>query len=117
MIRKVAEMISGGLLALSGTAQAAFAWNLPSPVTCVASENYDVHLIMMGIILVIFVGVFGVMFYSIYAHRKSVGHRAEHFHENVTVEIIWTIIPLVILIGMAWPATKTLLARAALLCA
>jgi cytochrome c oxidase subunit 2 len=117
MIKKVAEMIGAGLLALSGTAQAAFQWNLPSPVTCVASEIYDLHLIMMGIILVIFVSVFGVMFYSIYAHRKSVGHKAEHFHENMAVEIIWTIIPLVILIGMAWPATKTLLARAALFCA
>jgi cytochrome c oxidase subunit II len=49
------------------------------------------------------------MFYSIYAHRKSVGHKAEHFHENTTVEIIWTVIPFLILIGMAWPATETIL--------
>jgi heme/copper-type cytochrome/quinol oxidase subunit 2 len=110
MIKEMARTIGVGLLALSGTAQAAFQWNLPSPVTRVASEIYDLHLIMMVIILAIFVGVFGVMFYSIYAHRKSVGHKAEHFHENVIVEIIWTIIPLVILIGMAWPAITTLLA-------
>jgi cytochrome c oxidase subunit II len=97
------------LLALSGTAQAAYQWNLPAPVTRVAGEIYDLHLIMMGIILVIFVGVFGVMFYSIYAHRKSVGHKAEHFHENTTVEIVWTVIPALILVGMAWPATKTVL--------
>ncbi|MGB5080153.1 MAG: cytochrome c oxidase subunit II [Burkholderiales bacterium] len=97
------------LLALPVAAQAAYQWNLPSPVTRVAGEIYDLHLIMMGIILVVFVGVFGVMFYSIYAHRRSVGHKAEHFHENTTVEIIWTVIPLVVLIGMAWPATKTLL--------
>ncbi|MDP1952543.1 MAG: cytochrome c oxidase subunit II, partial [Betaproteobacteria bacterium] len=45
-----------------------------------------------------------------YAHRKSVGHKAEQFHENTTVEIIWTVVPFVILIGMAWPATKTLIA-------
>jgi cytochrome c oxidase subunit II len=57
----------------------------------------------------IFVGVFSVMFYSIYAHRKSVGHKALQFHENTTVEIVWTIIPFFILIGMAWPATKTVL--------
>src|SRR5260221_6185714 len=64
---------------------------------------------MMWIILAIFVGVFGVMFYSIYAHRKSVGHKSEHFHENITVEIIWAIIPFVILIAVALPATKTIL--------
>ncbi|HEY7674552.1 MAG TPA: cytochrome c oxidase subunit II [Burkholderiales bacterium] len=105
----MAKKIGVGLLAYAGTAQAAYQWNLPSPVTRVASEIYNLHLIMMGIILVIFIGVFGVMFYSIYAHRRSVGHKAEHFHENTTVEIIWTVIPLVILIAMAWPATKTLL--------
>jgi cytochrome c oxidase subunit 2 len=97
------------LLAVSGTAQAAYQWNLPTPVTRVAGEIYDLHLIMMGIIFVIFVGVFGVMFYSIYAHRKSVGHKAEQFHENTTVEIVWTIIPFLILVGMAWPATKAVL--------
>jgi cytochrome c oxidase subunit 2 len=58
---------------------------------------------------VIFVIVFGVMFYSIYAHQKSLGHKAVPFHENTTVEVVWTIIPFFILIGMAWPATKVLL--------
>src|SRR6267378_3340376 len=106
------RMINGtgaALLVLSGTAEAAYQWNLPTPVTRVATEIYDLHLAMMWIILVIFVGVFGVMFYSIYAHRKSVGHKSEHFHENVTVEIIWAIIPFLILIAVAWPATKTIL--------
>jgi cytochrome c oxidase subunit 2 len=97
------------LLALSGTAEAAYQLNLPTPVTRIATEIYDLHIIMMGIILVIFVGVFGVMFYSIYAHRKSVGHKAEHFHENTTVEIFWTVIPFLVLIFMAWPATRTIL--------
>ncbi len=96
-------------LALSGAAEAAYEWNLPTPVTRVATKIYDLHLAMMGIILVIFICVFGVMFYSIYAHRKSVGHKAEHFHENITVEIIWAIIPFLILIAVAWPATKVLL--------
>jgi cytochrome c oxidase subunit 2 len=64
---------------------------------------------MMVIILIVFIGVFGVMFYSIYAHRKSVGAKAEQFHENTTVEIIWTIVPFVILVGMAWPATRVVL--------
>ena len=106
------RMVNGSgaaLLALSGAAEAAYQWNLPTPVTRVATEIYDLHLAMMWIILVIFVGVFGVMFYSIYAHRKSVGHKSEHFHENITVEIIWAIVPFLILIAVAWPATKTIL--------
>jgi cytochrome c oxidase subunit 2 len=100
---------AAGLLAFSGAVHAAYQWNLPSPVTRVAGEIYDLHIVMMAIIMVIFVLVFGVMFYSIYAHRKSVGHKAEHFHENTTVEIIWTVIPFLILIAMSWPATKTIL--------
>jgi cytochrome c oxidase subunit 2 len=58
----------------------------------------------------IFILVFGVMFYSIFKHRKSVGHQAAQFHENTTVEIVWTVIPFLILLFMAWPATKTVLA-------
>jgi len=84
--------------------------NLQPPVTPVARDIYDLHLLMLGICAVIFVGVFSVMVYSIYAHRKSVGHKAAPFHENTTVEIVWTIIPFFILIGMAWPATKVVLA-------
>jgi cytochrome c oxidase subunit II len=83
--------------------------NLQPPVTKVAAEIFDLHTLMMWIILVIFIGVFGVMFYSIYAHRKSVGAKAQQFHENTTVEVIWTVIPFVILIGMAWPATQVVL--------
>jgi cytochrome c oxidase subunit 2 len=64
----------------------------------------------MWIIFAIFVVVFGFMMYAIIKHRKSVGHKAEQFHENTTVEIIWTIIPFIILIGMAYPATKTIIA-------
>ncbi len=62
------------------------------------------------ICVVIFVVVFGAMFYALWKHRKSVGHKAEQFHENTTVEIVWTVIPFIILIGMAYPATKTVLA-------
>ena len=62
------------------------------------------------ICVVIFVVVFGVMFYSIFAHRKSKGHQAAQFHENTTVEIIWTVVPFLILLLMAFPATKTMLA-------
>ena len=105
------RLIGGLLMALSaGLASAAYQLNFQPPVTRIASEIYDLHMLMMYVILVVFCVVFGVMFYSIYAHRKSVGHKAKQFHENTTVEIIWTVIPFVILIGMAWPATKTLIA-------
>lgn len=80
------------------------------PVTPVAREIYDLHYLMLAACMVVFVGVFGVMFYSIYAHRKSKGVQAEQFHENTTVEIIWTLVPFIILVGMAWPATKSVLA-------
>ncbi|HEY5291102.1 MAG TPA: cytochrome c oxidase subunit II [Burkholderiales bacterium] len=105
------RLIAGLLLALyAGLASAAYQLNFQPPATRIAGEIYDLHMLMMYVILVIFCIVFGVMFYSIYAHRKSAGHKAAQFHENTTVEIIWTVIPFVILIGMAWPATKTLIA-------
>ena len=65
----------------------------------------------MWIIVVIFVGVFGFMFYACYAHRKSNGHQAAQFHENTTVEILWTVIPALILIVIAWPVTKVVIAQ------
>jgi cytochrome c oxidase subunit 2 len=106
MIR-LAGMVPAGV---SAGAFAAWDLNLQPPVTRIASEIYDLHMLMLAICIVIFIGVFGVMFYAIYAHRRSVGHQAEHFHENTTVEVVWTIVPFLILIAMAWPATKTLLA-------
>lgn len=85
-------------------------YNLQTPQTIIAHEIYDLHTLIFVICCVIFVAVFGAMTYSIIKHRKSVGHKAEQFHENVQVEIAWTIIPFLILIGMAYPATKTVIA-------
>jgi cytochrome c oxidase subunit II len=65
---------------------------------------------MLVICTVIFLGVFGVMFYSIFKHRKSKGAKSANFHESTTVEIVWTIVPFVIVIGMALPATKVVVA-------
>jgi len=114
MTRTVARGIGCGvgaaaLSAFAGAAAAAYQWNLAPGATRVSQSVYDLHNIMMWIILVIFVGVFGVVSYTVYAHRKSKGHRAAQFHENTTVEMIWTVIPFIILMLMAWPATKTLL--------
>jgi len=107
---KLGPLTGGLLLALhAGLGSAAYQLNFQPPATRIAGEIYDLHMLMMYVILVIFCIVFGVMFYSIYAHRKSAGRKAEQFHENTTVEIIWTVIPFLILVGMAWPATKTLI--------
>src|SRR5215470_7135263 len=101
-------------LALSAlTPGAAFAqrqFNLQPPVTPIATQIFDLHTYIFWICVVIFVGVFSVMFYSIFAHRKSKGHQAAQFHENTLVEIVWTAIPFLILLFMAFPATKTVLA-------
>jgi len=84
--------------------------NLQTPVTQIAEQIYSIHNLMLIICLVIFVAVFGVMFYSILKHRKSLGHKPATFHESTSVEIAWTIVPFLIVIGMALPATKTVVA-------
>ncbi len=84
--------------------------NLHPAVTKIAEEQAWLHWFMMILCSVIFLAVFAVMFYSIWKHRKSVGHKAANFHESVTVEIIWTIVPFIIVILMALPATKVIVA-------
>jgi cytochrome c oxidase subunit II len=93
-----------------GLAQAAKEYNLQPPVTPIAAQIFDLHTYIMAICAMIFVGVFSVMFYSIFAHRKSKGHQAAQFHENTLVEVVWTVIPFLILLLMAVPATRTVLA-------
>lgn len=99
---------------LSGVAGSAVAvqskFNLAPPMTPIASEIYSLHNMMLIICTVIFVAVFSVMFYSIWKHRKSKGAVAANWHENTTVEIVWTVIPFIIVIVMALPATKTVVA-------
>ncbi len=95
---------------LPSLAHAALEWNLQQPITPIAQQMFDLHSYIFWVCAVIFVLVFGVMFYSIFKHRKSVGHKAAQFHENTTVEVVWTVIPFLILLFMAWPATKTILA-------
>ena len=104
----IATMLASALMA--STARAALEYNLQPPVTPIGEQIFDLHVYIMWICVVIFVGVFAVMFYSIFAHRKSQGHQAAQFHENTMVEVVWTIIPFLILMFMALPATKTILA-------
>ena len=85
--------------------------NLQPGATKIAQEQGWLHWFMLIICTVIFVVVFGVMFYSIWKHRKSVGHKPASFHESVKVEIAWTVIPFIIVILMALPATKAVVAQ------
>jgi len=106
----VAALAGFGGLALSGAAQAA-PWYFQTPASRIAADIDWLHQLVMWVIVVIFVGVFGAMFYAVYAHRKSKGHKAEQFHENTAVEIIWTVIPAIILVAIAWPVTKVVIAQ------
>src|SRR5919204_771710 len=102
----------GGLAALAAASSAhALAWYFQSPGSQLARDIDHLHQYVMWLIIVIFVGVFGFMFWACYAHRKSKGHAAEQFHENTTVEILWTVIPAFILVVIAWPVTKVVIAQ------
>ena len=84
--------------------------NLHTAATRIAAEQSWLHWFMLITCVVIFIAVFSVMFYSIWKHRKSVGAKPASFHESVVVEVVWTVIPFLIVIGMALPATKVLVA-------
>ena len=84
--------------------------NLPEGVTQIARDVAWLHWFMLIVCLVIFVAVFGVMFYSIWAHRKSKGYKSATFHEHMGVEVAWTVVPFLIVIAMALPATRTVVA-------
>ena len=107
----VSVMGSGAAQALDEAAQVAqkSAVNMPVGVTHVGASIYGLHMLILSICVVIGIAVFGVMFYSIYHHRKSRGAVPAQFHESTKVEVAWTVVPFLILIGMAVPATSTLL--------
>jgi cytochrome c oxidase subunit 2 len=94
---------------VSNAEDAGLQLNMPQGVTEVSQVAYDIHMLMIWICTAIGVVVFGFMFYVMYAHRKSRGAVAENFHENTLVELLWTIVPAIILIAMAFPATTALL--------
>jgi len=103
------KLLAGALaLAVCGLAAAA-EWNLQPAASKVAADIHWLHEAVMVLVFVLFVGVFGFMFWACYAHRKSVGHKAAQFHENTTVEILWTVIPAIILVIIAVPVTKVVI--------
>ena len=102
-------LLAAGLLSLfAGAANAAWELKLQEPVTAVARRVYELHSLLLWVIVVIFVGVFAVVAYSLVYHRKSKGHKAADFHDNTTVELAWTIVPALILVAIAFPATSAL---------
>jgi cytochrome c oxidase subunit II len=111
LVTRVVSALAG--LAGLGACGAAHAleWYFQSPASKLAQDIDRLHQIVMWLIIVIFVGVFGTMFYACFAHRKSKGHKAEEFHENTTVEILWTVIPAIVLVVIAWPVTKVVIAQ------
>ncbi|MBA3773712.1 MAG: cytochrome c oxidase subunit II [Ramlibacter sp.] len=121
-MKSISNKLASLLLALGAVSPAAHAvsdlpggpavrqLNLHAAATRIAVEQAWLHWFMLITCIVIFILVFSVMFYSIWKHRKSKGHKAANFHESVTVEVIWTIVPFLIVIGMALPATKVLVA-------
>jgi len=94
----------------AGDALADYALNMPQGVTPISHDIYHLHMMILWICVAIGVVVFGAMIYSIINHRKSKGAVAAQFHESTAIEIVWTIVPFVILIAMAIPATRTLVA-------
>ena len=103
-----------GALVMLGTGNAFAGYsdtlNLTQGATDISHKVYDLHMLVFWICVVVCIGVFAVLIYSLFAHRKSKGVTPATFHESTTVEIIWTTIPFLILVGMAVPATTTLLA-------
>ena len=93
----------------STSALADYAVDILAPASPMAQDAYNLHWGIMWVCVVIFFIVFGAMFWSVFKHRRSQGAKAAQFHENTTIEVIWTVVPLVVLVAMAWPATRTML--------
>jgi cytochrome c oxidase subunit 2 len=110
-VRRIFLLVCALAAAAACGAAQALEWNLQPAASPMAADIHDLHEYVMILCTVIFVGVFGFMFYACWAHRKSKGHAAAQFHENTTVEIIWTVIPAIILVLFAWPVTKAVIAQ------
>lgn len=110
LINKATAAFSIGALASIQTAHAGYTdvLNMTQGVTPISNAVYDLHMLILWVCVIIGIVVFGAMFYSMFAHRKSKGAVPATFHESTKMEILWTMVPFLILVGMAIPATKTL---------
>ncbi len=102
-------LVALGTLLASHGALAEWGLNMTQGVTSISRQIWDLHMLVLWICVIIGVGVFGAMIYSLINHRKSKGAKPAEFHESTVVEVIWTVVPFLILVGVAVPATKTLL--------
>ena len=111
MFSRTWQRLSSVVLGLVSVPAAMADWglNMPRGVTEISQSIFDLHMLIFWICVWIAVAVFGVMFYSIFNHRKSKGAKASQFHESLSLELLWTAVPTAILIGMAVPATSTLI--------
>jgi cytochrome c oxidase subunit II len=117
MLRKALRLFSLALLTMSGfsiqaaeqEASSTTVLNMPTGVSTISHQIYDLHMLIFWVCVIIGIGVFGAMLWAMYFHRKSIGHEAENWHEHLGVELVWTIVPIFILVAMAWPATTTLI--------
>ncbi len=107
--KKLGSLLCMALVLIPGAVFADYKLNMPQSVTAVGKDIYSLHMLVFWICVVVGIGVFGVIIYSLINHRKSKGVTPATFHESATVEFIWTIIPFIILVAIAVPATKTLL--------
>jgi cytochrome c oxidase subunit 2 len=112
MTSDLAKVVTVASLALPGMAiadgEAKFTFQTPQ--TIVAHQIYDLHTIILDICILIAIVVFGIMLYAIVRHRRSVGHQAKQFDNNKPAQILWTLIPCLIVVGMAFPSTRTVFA-------
>jgi cytochrome c oxidase subunit 2 len=108
-MKSLVGLLGAVLTFAPAVAMADYGLNLHRGVTRVSHEIYDIHMLVLWIVTIVGIGVFAVMIYSIINHRKSKGVTPATFHESTVVEVIWTVIPFVILVAIAVPATKTLL--------
>ncbi len=110
MMRDLAKAATVALLAPGmALAEGEAKWGFQTPQTIVAHQIYDLHLIVLAIVVVIALGVFGVMSYAILRHRRSVGHQAKQRPDNMKVQILWTAIPLLIVVTLAFPASRVVI--------
>ena len=108
-LKPSAQVAAVTMLVLAGGAVSADELNMTRGVTEISRSIFDLHMLIFWICVVIGVVVFGLMFWSMYYHRKSAGVEPATFHESTRLELAWTLVPLFILIAMAYPATRTLI--------
>jgi len=106
-LKSSAAIIAMGLVSTAAANTSSV--NMPRGVTEISSAIYELHMLIFWICVIIGVVVFGAIFWSLIHHRKSAGFQPAKFHESTKLEIAWTLVPTLILVGMAWPATKVLI--------